>query len=69
MADVTDVPEAAVGDTATVFGRDGDAFIPVTALSDPLGTIPYEIVCGIDKRVPRLYLRGSETVETLQYIV
>ncbi len=69
MADVTDVPEAAVGDTATVFGRDGDEVIPATALSDPLGTIPYEIVCGIDKRVPRLYLRGSETVETLQYIV
>jgi alanine racemase len=69
MADVTDVPDAAVGDTVTVFGHDGDDFIPVTALSDPLGTISYEIVCGINKRVPRLYMRGSETVETQQYIV
>lgn len=69
MADVTDVPEARVGDTVTVFGRDGDDCIPVTALSDPLGTISYEIICGVNKRVPRLYLRGGEIVETQQYIV
>lgn len=69
MADVTDVPQAQVGDTVTVFGRDGDEFIPVTALSDPLGTISYEVICGVSKRVPRLYLRGGEVVQTQQYIV
>lgn len=69
MADVTDVPEAQVGDTVTVFGRDGDEVISVTELARKLGTISYEIICGVSKRVPRLYLRGSEIVETQQYIV
>ncbi len=69
MADVTDVADAAVGDTVTVFGRDGDDEISIEDLARQLDTISYELLCGIDKRVPRLYLRGEEVVETLQYIV
>lgn len=69
MVDVTEVPEAKVGDTVTVFGRDGDDEILVEDLARRLDMIPYELLCGIDKRVPRLYLRGKEIVETLQYIV
>lgn len=69
MVDVTQVPEAAVGDTVTVFGRDGAQFIPVERLSDTLGTISYDILCGINKRIPRIYLDGKRQTEILQYIV
>ena len=69
MVDVTDVPEARVGDVVTVFGTDGDAAIPVDDLARLTGTIPYEILCSINKRTPRFYLDGEQRMEVLQYIV
>ena len=55
MADVTDIPGVQVGDTATVMGRDGDEMISADEIASLAGTIGYEIVCGISKRVPRVY--------------
>ena len=69
MVDVTEVPEAKVGDVATVFGTDGDAAIPVDDLARLTGTIPYELLCSINKRTPRFYLDGDQRMEVLQYIV
>lgn len=68
MLDVTglDVRESMV---ATVFGRDGEAFLPVEELADHMGTISYEVVCQISKRVPRLFVRDGQVVGQLNYIV
>ena len=68
MLDVTglDVRESMV---ATVFGRDGEAFLPVEELADHMGTINYEVVCQISKRVPRLFVRDGQVVGQLNYIV
>ncbi len=55
MLDVTDIPEAYEGMTITVFGRDGDAVLPVEEVAVWQNTISYEIVCLISKRVPRVY--------------
>ena len=51
MIDVTDIPDAAVGSQVGIFGPDND----ITALSDAAGTIPYELLCAVSKRVPRVY--------------
>lgn len=69
MVDVTEVPEARVGDTVTVFGTDGKDCIEIDSLARRLGTIPYELLCGINKRIPRIYLDGKTETEILQYIV
>ena len=70
MVDVTDIPDAAVGDRLTLFGWDEDgSLLPCERLSDALGTISYEILCGINKRIPRIYLDGDRQSEILQYIV
>lgn len=69
MVDVTSVPEARVGDTVTVFGKDGGDCIEIGSLAHDLGTIPYELLCGINKRIPRIYLDGKNETEVLQYIV
>ena len=69
MVDISHVPEAEVGDTVTIFGTDGDDTIEVDSLSCRLNTIPYEILCGINKRIPRIYLDGENETEILQYIV
>lgn len=69
MVDVTDVPDARVGDVVTVFGEDHGQTIAVDDLARQLGTIPYEILCDINKRTPRIYLDGRQRTEILQYIV
>jgi alanine racemase len=55
MLDVTDVPEAAVDDEVYLIGG-GDNGIRAAELARELGTIGYEITCGISPRVPKVYL-------------
>jgi alanine racemase len=45
-----------VGDEVVLIGRQGSAEITAQELADLTGTIDYEIMCGIGKRVPRFYL-------------
>lgn len=56
MIDVSDVPQAESGDIVTLIGRDGDDIITADELASVYGTIGYEVVCGISKRVPRIYI-------------
>ncbi len=69
MVDITRVEDAKVGDEVTIFGTDGEDAIEVSSLSSRLRTIPYEILCDINKRIPRIYLDGENETEILQYIV
>ena len=63
MIDVTHVPEAQVGDTVTVFGRDGDDEITADDVADRIGTIGYEVTCLITPRVPRVYIEDGQVVD------
>jgi alanine racemase len=56
MVDVTDVAGAAVGDDVVLIGGAGPQAIRADDLARWSGTISYEILCGISKRVPRIYL-------------
>ena len=51
MVDLTDIPDAEVGSEAEVFGPNND----IQALADAAQTIPYELLCSVTKRVPRVY--------------
>ena len=59
MVDVTDIPEVKAGDEVTLMGRDGEEFISVETLGDLSGRFSYEFVCGISKRVPRVYIKDG----------
>ena len=54
MIDLTEIPEASIGDTVTIIGRDGGETIQAWDLARHLDTIPYEILTGIAARVPRI---------------
>ena len=56
LVDVTAIPEAAVGDEVVIFGESGSHKITASEHANLAGTIPYEILCAISKRVPRRYL-------------
>ena len=57
MVDVTHIPEAKMEDEVTLMGRDGDSVITVEELGELSGRFPYEFICCISKRVPRVYIR------------
>jgi alanine racemase len=61
--DVTHVPGVRVDDEVTLVGRDGDQRIGVEDLATWADTIPYEILCGIGRRVQRTYLHGRVATE------
>jgi alanine racemase len=48
--------DVAVGDEVVLLGRQGDGEIPVAEWADRLGTIVYEITCGLSPRIPRVYV-------------
>ncbi len=54
MIDVTDLPGSALEGPVTLIGRDGPEEITVDDLARWAGTVSYEILCGISKRVPRV---------------
>ena len=55
MVDITDIDGVSIEDEVTLIGRDGASFIGADEIAEQAGTISYEIVCGISKRVPRVY--------------
>ncbi len=54
--DVGHIPDVQVGDEVMLIGKQGDKEISVIELAKLIGTIPYEITCGIGKRVRRVYI-------------
>ena len=65
MIDVTNVNTINTGDEVIVFGADT---VTAEILANLIGTINYEIVCMISKRVPRIYLKDGKAVKTLNYL-
>ncbi len=57
LLDVTAMPQAAVGEEVILIGRKEDNAVTALEIAELAGTIPYEILCGIGKRVFRQYLR------------
>jgi alanine racemase len=56
MIDVTDLENCSVGDEVTIFGHSYSSFQSVDQIAELMGTINYEVVCLIGKRVPRVYV-------------
>ncbi|NLI90982.1 MAG: alanine racemase [Peptococcaceae bacterium] len=56
MVDVTGINGVKVGDEVTIIGQNGDEIIDAEQMARALGTISYEVLCGISKRVPRVYV-------------
>jgi alanine racemase len=56
MIDVTDIPEAAIGDEVLLIGRTPHCSVGADDHARLAGTIVYEILCGLSPRVPRVYV-------------
>ncbi|HXO44496.1 MAG TPA: alanine racemase [Candidatus Cybelea sp.] len=54
--DVTSVPDAALGDIVTLYGRDGSAEIKVSDVAAEIGTVTSDLLCALGRRVARYYV-------------
>lgn len=59
MIDVTDLPQLRVGDEIEVFGEHQ----LIETAAKQCGTISYELLCAVSKRVPRYYYLGGKCVD------
>ena len=55
LIDVTDLPEVQLNDLVILLGRDGRLSITAEEIAKTIGSLSYEITCGISSRVPRIY--------------
>ncbi len=69
MVDVTEIPETVIGDVATIIGRDGNESITVDEIAALSGRFHYEVVCDLNKRIPRTFYRDGVIVQRLDYFV
>ena len=69
MVDVTAIPSVQVGDRVTLVGTDGEEAITMEQISAQADSFNYEFVCGISRRVPRLYVQGGKTIHTVHYLL
>ncbi len=55
LLDVTDIPGVDIGDEVILMGNSEHCSITALEIAQVLGTVPYEVLCSIGKRVPRIY--------------
>jgi alanine racemase len=64
MVDVTDIQGAVEpGEDVLLFGGSGDPTVSTDEIAMIIGTINYEVVCGVSRRVPRVYIRDGKIVK------
>ncbi|MDK2918512.1 MAG: alanine racemase [Candidatus Petromonas sp.] len=68
MIDVTGI-DVERGDEVVLFGSDGENSISIDEVAKKLGTINYEVVCMISKRVPRVYVEKGKVVKVSDYVL
>lgn len=69
MVDVTDIPGVTLEDTVVLIGTSGKERITVEDIAQAADSFNYEFVCGISRRVPRVYLTGGEPTCTVHYLL
>ncbi len=67
MVDVTRIDNVEFQTPVILFGEDGKHNLPVEVLGELSDKFNYEFVCGISKRIPRVYIKNGETIEQIDY--
>jgi len=69
MVDLTDIPEAEVGDEVIIYGDGTNNTLDIHQISLLAGTNKNEIVCRITRRTPRVYIKDRKVVKVLNYLI
>lgn len=69
MVDVTDIPDVTLNDRVILVGKSGSEEITMEQIAAAADSFNYEFVCGISRRVPRVYSRRGKTVHSVHYLL
>jgi alanine racemase len=56
FADVTALPGVGPGDEVVLIGASGNDAVSADEIAEQIGTIPYEVLCNLSRRIPRRYV-------------
>ncbi len=68
MVDVTNIPGVGVNDRVVLVGSYEEETITMEQIAEAADSFNYEFVCGISRRVPRIYVSGGKTVHAVHYL-
>jgi alanine racemase len=68
MIDVTEINGVNVGDEVILMGEDENNKFTADTIGELIGTISYEVVCMITKRVPRVYIKKGHRIKIRNYV-
>lgn len=68
MIDITDCGDVSVGDEVVIMGENAGISITADDLAESIGTISYEILCMVSKRVPRVYVENGKIIKVKNYV-
>ncbi|EPY2271904.1 alanine racemase [Clostridium sporogenes] len=68
MIDVTSIEDLKVGDVVTIMGEENGVSYTAEDIASEIGTISYEVICNVNKRVPRVYKKDGKIINVVNYI-
>ena len=68
MISLDEFPDAKPGDEVVLIGSSGDEIITADEVAGRYGTIGYEVVCAVNRRVPRYYIKNGRVVDRVDYL-
>ncbi|BAQ15020.1 putative alanine racemase [Clostridium botulinum] len=68
MIDVTFIENLKVGDVVTIMGEENGVSYTAEDIASQIGTISYEVICNVNKRVPRVYKKDGKIINVVNYI-
>ncbi len=69
MIDLTNIPEAKVGDTVVLIGEDDVDNVSLLEVAAKADTNRNEILSGISRRVPRVYIEDNKIIDIVDYLL
>lgn len=68
MIDITECGDVKIGDEVVIMGESKGLSVTADNLADILGTISYEILCMVSRRVPRVYIENGKVIKVKNYL-
>lgn len=69
MVDVTDFENVNIGSEVIIFGNQKESFLSIDEHAELVGTVNYELITLIGKRIPRVYYKAGEIVDVSNYLL
>ncbi len=67
MIDVTDI-NCEVTDEVILFGSDGNLTVSAEEIGEKSMSFNYEVICGVSRRIPRVYKKDGKIIKTVNYL-